>query len=48
MCTAGGRMKVALIWLTGTMFLCKATFFKGYMKFNEVQGSSKEFQYFGM
>ena len=37
MCTGGGRMHLAPIWLSGTMCLRKATIFKEYKKPNEIK-----------
>ena len=44
MCTGGGRVHLAPIWLIGTMCLRKATIFKEHRKFKEIQGNSKEIQ----
>ena len=41
MCTGGGRMHLAPIWLSGTMCLRKATIFNEYKKFKKkLKGNS--------
>ena len=44
MCTGGGRVHLAPIWLIGTMCLRKATIFKEYKKFKEIQRKSTDFK----